>query len=206
MLELGCGVGIALLCLGVRIPGLSLTGVEVHPLHADLARRNAARNDIGMRVVEADISVLPADLRNESFDLILANPPFFDRSRSTRSDEAGREAGRGETVPLELWIDIAAKRLAPKGKAVFLQHAARLPEIVSRMRDVLGSLQVVPIQPRSGQEARLILVQGIKNGRAAFRMRSPVTLHCSTTHGCSQDKYTPEIEAVLRQGAERPVF
>lgn len=39
VLELGCGVGTALLCLGARVPGLSLTGVELQPDYAALARR-----------------------------------------------------------------------------------------------------------------------------------------------------------------------
>ena len=45
VLELGCGAGAAILCLAARVPGLHLTGVELQPAYADLARRNAAEND-----------------------------------------------------------------------------------------------------------------------------------------------------------------
>jgi tRNA1Val (adenine37-N6)-methyltransferase len=50
VLDLGCGAGAASLCLAARVPGLRLTGLEVQPEYADLARRNAARNGIAMEV------------------------------------------------------------------------------------------------------------------------------------------------------------
>jgi tRNA1(Val) A37 N6-methylase TrmN6 len=45
VLELGCGVGVASLCLGWRVPGLALSGVEIMGDYAQIARENAARND-----------------------------------------------------------------------------------------------------------------------------------------------------------------
>ena len=43
VLELGCGVGVASLCLGSRVPGLALTGLELQPAYARLARRKTGR-------------------------------------------------------------------------------------------------------------------------------------------------------------------
>ena len=63
VLELGCGVGVASLCLAARVPGLEMTGVEVQAEYAALARRNAAENGAALQVVEADLEALPTDLR-----------------------------------------------------------------------------------------------------------------------------------------------
>ena len=41
-----CGAGAAALCLGTRVAGLHLTGLELQPAYADLARRNASRNGL----------------------------------------------------------------------------------------------------------------------------------------------------------------
>ena len=41
VLELGCGAGVASLCLGQRVPGLIQFGLELQPAYAALARRNA---------------------------------------------------------------------------------------------------------------------------------------------------------------------
>ena len=40
VLDLGCGVGVAMYCLGSRVPGVRLTGVERNAEAAGLARRN----------------------------------------------------------------------------------------------------------------------------------------------------------------------
>ena len=47
-LELGCGAGVASLCLARRVPGLHVTGLEVQAAYADLARRNAEANGIAL--------------------------------------------------------------------------------------------------------------------------------------------------------------
>lgn len=205
VLELGCGAGIALYCLQARVPDLSLTGVELHSDHADLARRNAQRNGIDARIVEADITALPADLRHESFDLILANPPFFDRTCTTPSGDASREAGRGEDTPLQAWADVAAKRLAPKGQAVFIQRAERLLDLLMSLQGILGSIEILPIVSRAGRDARLVIVRARKGGRAEPRLAAPLVLHRGETHA-DGDTYTPEVSAVLRQAAALPRF
>ena len=50
VLDLGCGVGAAALCLATRVPDLRLAGLELQPEYAELARRNAAQNGIAMQV------------------------------------------------------------------------------------------------------------------------------------------------------------
>jgi tRNA1(Val) A37 N6-methylase TrmN6 len=77
VLELGCGVGTALFCLGHRVSGLVLTGVELQPLYVDCARRNAADNNIAVQVVEANLSNLPSSIRQTRYHHVLANPPYF---------------------------------------------------------------------------------------------------------------------------------
>src|SRR5690606_3252032 len=76
-LELGCGVGTALLCLGRRVPGLVLHGIELQPVYADLARRNTAENAIPAVIHTADLRAQPAGLRAMVFDHVLVNPPFL---------------------------------------------------------------------------------------------------------------------------------
>ena len=75
VLELGCGAGVAALCLGRRVPGLALAGIERQGDYAVLARENAAANGIAFEVVEGDLARMPASLRARSFDHVIANPP-----------------------------------------------------------------------------------------------------------------------------------
>ena len=200
VLDLGCGVGTALYCLGVRVPNLSLTGVELLAAHADLAQRNAERNGLKARIITADIAELPPDLRQESFDVILANPPFFDRTSTSASPNASREAGRGVHVPLDIWIDVAAKRLAPKGQLAMIARAEMVPEMLAAASGRLGSLILQPFVPREGRAPHLVILKATKSGRAAFKIAPQLVLHRGTAYAGGED-YTDAIAAVLRKGA-----
>lgn len=204
VLELGCGTGVASLCLGARIAGLSLTGVEVQPAYADLARRNAAENGIALTVVTADLTRLPAELKSRSFDHVVANPPYFRREGSSTAGDAGREAALGETTPLETWIDVAARRLVPGGWLTLIQRAERLPDLIAALDTRLGGIEILPLAPREGRAARLVLLRAQKGGRGAFRLHFPLILHEGLRHLRDGDSYTEAIDGVLRQVAALP--
>ena len=206
VLELGCGVGAALLCLGVRVPGLDLTGVEVQGDYAELARLNAARAGITARIETADLRTLPADLRNMSFDQVLANPPYFEPARGSGSDDGGKDvAFRGDT-PLADWITVAGKRLKPKGCLTMILRAERLPGLLSSLPGDLGSVQVRPVAGREGRDADRVLIRARKAGRAPFRLLAPLILHDGPVHAGDSESYRAEIAAVLREAAPLAVF
>lgn len=201
VLELGCGAGAALLCLGRRVDGLSLNGVELQSEYAELARSNAENNAMSAQITEADIAALPASLRNSSFDHIIANPPYFLRKRGTASPIERRETAMGEGLALDRWVATAARRLAPKGTFTMIQSAERTAEVLAAMAAHLGSVELMPLQPRIGRPAQLILTRARKGGRAAFRLHAPILMHEGAKHTRDGESYTAQIKAVLRDGA-----
>lgn len=204
VLDLGCGVGVAALCLGRRIEGVQLHGLELQPGYAALAHRNATANDLKMEVTQGDLSDLPTSLRERQFDHVIANPPYFDRTTSTRATDAGRETALGEATPLRDWIRTAAKRTRPKGHVTFVQRAERLPEMMAHATEVLGSLEVLPLIPRKGRAARLVLIRGRRGGRAGFRLHDGWILHEGDTHDGDRENYNTATSCILRLGAALP--
>jgi tRNA1(Val) A37 N6-methylase TrmN6 len=201
VLELGCGVGAAILCLAIRVPGLSLTGVELQAEYAELARRNSVENKLSLAVHEADLNALPADLRQLQFDHVIANPPYFRAGAHTVAADSGRRVALGGETDLGDWIEVAARRLAPKGYAHIIQRIDRLPEILVACSRRLGSVEVLPFSAREGREPELAIVRARKNGRAAFRLHTPRILHSGKGHQPGKSDYSVDIEAVLRDGA-----
>jgi len=195
VLDLGCGAGAAALCLGARVPGLVLHGVERQPYYADLAARN------GLDVTCADITNLPMPLKERSFDHVIANPPYFDRAASRPSPYSGREGALGEDTALEAWVQVAAKRLRYRGLAHFVHRMARLPDLLAGIRPVLGSVEVQPFSARPGRAPELCIIRARKGGRAEFRLHFPRLLHRGESHLRDAESYTAEIKAVLRDGA-----
>ncbi len=205
VLELGCGIGTAALCLATRVPELSLVGVERQAEIAALARRNAEGCAAQMEVVEADLAQLPAGLRQRSFDHVIANPPYFLRSASHPSTHAAREAAVGEETPLSVWLEVAGKRLLPRGWLTMIHRPERLADLLGGL-DGFGSVQVLPLQPRAGRDANLVLIRARKGGRAALRLHAPLLLHQGRMHEFDGEDYTAAVAAVLRSGAALPGF
>lgn len=200
VLELGCGAGVASLCLGRRVAGLRLTGVEIQPEYADLARLNARENGIDMDVVTADICALPDDLRARSFDHVIANPPYYERGHGTKSDNAGRDMALAGDTPLAVWVDTATRRLKPGGVLTFIQKADRLPDLLAAIDGRLGGILVKPLAPRIGRASELVLLVARKGGRAKFRLLAPLILHEGAAHERDGDSYTEGAKNILRSG------
>ncbi len=199
VLELGCGAGVASLCLGARVGGLTLHGLERQPDYADLARRNALRNAIALSVTDGDLMRMPDPLRI-SFDHVIANPPYYPAGGGTPARDAGREAALREETPLASWIDAATRRLAPGGWFTLILSADRVPELLTAVDSRLGSLSILPLQSRPGRPAGRIILRARKGGRAAFRLLAPLILHAGTDHDGDRDSFTPQARDVLRHG------
>ncbi len=201
VLELGCGAGVALLCLGARQPGLRLTGVELQPAYADLARRNAALNRQPIEVVEADLAALPGTIKARRFDHVISNPPYFDRAHSLPAPDPGRElAFGGAALSLTDWIITAARRVAPGGRLTLIQRSDRLPEMMAAVAGRLGSIVVLPLAARQGRAADRVLLQARAAGRAAFRLGAPLVLHAGDRHLRDTDDFTEAARKILRDG------
>ncbi|MCA0941302.1 methyltransferase [Salipiger pacificus] len=200
VLELGCGAAPALICLGVRVGGLRVTGVELQPGYAALARRNIAENGLEGDILQADLSLPPAELKARAFDHVLANPPYFEPGKRSVSPDAGIELAQAGALPLGEWVALAARRLKPRGTATFVQRVERLPELLSALSAHLGSVEVLPLAPREGRAPRLILARGRKGGRAAFRLCPALVLHAGACHLEDGEDYTNVVKAALRDG------
>ncbi len=206
VLELGCGAGAAVLSLMARVPGLQAAGVELQAPYADLAGRNAAENAARLEVIQADLTALPPDLKQRQFDHVIANPPYYRAGAHSPSMDKGRSVALGGDTPLDHWFDAAAKRLAPKGYLHMIQKADRLPDMLISCFGRLGSIEVVPLAARSGRKAELVILRARKGGRAAFQLHPPLILHAGERHERDEESYTPQVSAVLRDGAALACF
>lgn len=200
VLDLGCGAGAAALCLGQRVPGLALAGLELQPAYADLARRNAERNGIALEVHEGDLTRMPSALRRD-FDHVIANPPYYHAGGSP-SPVAARARAMQVDTPLAAWVAAATRRLRPGGWLTLICGADGLPEVLAALVPKLGSAAVLPLAPREGRPALRILLQARKGGRAPFRLLAPFVIHHGAAHDGDRESYTSAANAVLRDGAD----
>ena len=100
VLDVGCGVGTAGLCLASRVPGVQVTGIELQPDLHRLATQNAANNGLDDRVgfVCGDVQkkgrlVLPRAASITSS----AIPPYI-------AETSGRRSGHAACGPVQAGI------------------------------------------------------------------------------------------------------
>lgn len=198
VLDLGCGAGVASLCLAVRVPGLELHGIELQPAYAALARRNAAENGIAFTVHDGDLLQPPAALRALGFDHVLTNPPFYPAARATPPADPGRNGAHREGVALADWIAAGLRRLVPGGRFGIIHRAERLAEILAALDGPAGSIEILPIVPRAGRPAGRVLVRARKGSAAPLMLHSPLTVHRGSSHARNGSDYTEIVEKLLR--------
>jgi tRNA1(Val) A37 N6-methylase TrmN6 len=200
VLDLGCGVGAASLCLASRVAGLAQTGLELQNDYAALARQNAAENGVALNVVVGDLIAMPAPLR-VGFDHVIANPPWYPRAGSP-SPILGRDTALRAELPLAEWVAAASKRLNPGGWLTMIFGTDGLPEVLSALAPRLGSAVVLPLAAREGRPALRVILRARKGGRAAFRLLAPLVTHQGAVHDGDRESYTARANAVLREGAD----
>jgi len=198
VLEGGSGAGAALLCLAARVPGLRGLGVERDASLVSLAIRNAEANGAaGLAFRAADITApLGADGGAGAFDHALANPPYHS-PEGTVSPVTGRaQAKRAEAGLLGAWVRALAAPLRYRGTLTFILPARSLPECFAAMAEAgCAASAVLPLWPKLGRQAKLVLARGVKGGRAPLRLLPGLVLHAA------DGRYTPAAEAILRDGA-----
>ena len=193
VLEVGSGAGAALLCLAARVAGISGLGVERDPALVAIAARNAGENgwpELGF--LEADIAAAP-DLGR--FDHAFANPPYH-AAGGTGSPDSARDASRRAPPGLfAVWAAAMGRRLRPRGTLTWIVAAAVLPACIAALTEAgCAPAALVPLWPRVGQAAKLVLLRGVKGGRGGFRVLPGMVLHEAA------GGFTPAAEAILRDG------
>lgn len=200
-LDLGCGVGTAALCLSLRT-GAVCDGVELQPDYAALAEQNAAANDLPLTVWHADLMALPAGLRQQSFDHVMLNPPYFAQGAGTAASDPGRDRALRDRGDLRDWLGVAVRRTKPKGSVTVIARTDRLPELLAAVPPHLGSLRLQPLVAREGRPAKRFVLQGFKDGRAPFVLCAPLVLHEGETHLRDGDDASNSAQEILRNGAK----
>jgi tRNA1(Val) A37 N6-methylase TrmN6 len=194
VLELGAGAGTASLCLAARLVGMKVAGLEIDPELVSLANANAEANGMAGRVTfaVANIFDLPAAYRRP-FNHVLCNPPFHGDDGQAAPDPAkARALQDGGT--LSGWLEVGLKRTASGGTFTAILRADRLGEALAALPE--RGVTVFPLWPRAGVAAKRVILQVRQGSRAPLTVAAGLVLHRD------DGSYTPEADAVLRDGLE----
>ena len=166
--EFGCGAGGALFPAMYHLPNARFTGVEQDEAALQLAERSAEANKVTSRLSleQADIAAFAAENEN-TFDLVFANPPYFEPGEIREPGE-GKAGSYIHTLGLDEWLKAMLMAMRPQGFIVLIHRSAELAKVLRRLDKQAGEITVMPIRPYPGAEANRILVsarKGLRSGR-----------------------------------------
>lgn len=197
LLDIGTGTGAAALCFAHRVPGSRVTGLELQPEMAALARRNVELNRMTGRIaiVQGDLLRPPRELEGGGFDHVVANPPYMPPGRADAPPDPSKAAAHVEgEAALADWVDFALRMVKPKGGVTFIHRADRLDEMLSLFHGRAGGTVVFPLWPKRGREAKRVIVRARPGVKTPMRLSAGLVLH-------EEDgAYTAEALSVLRDG------
>jgi len=209
VLDLGCGAGVAGLCILARVPDAEALFLDRDDAMLALAERNIERNGHERRArtlrfdLDARGGVAAAGIVQGSLDHVIANPPFYEAGATRATHDAAKRSAHVAGIPradsLARWAAFAAGALRKGGSFTLIHRADALADILPALAGRFGAVAVTPVHPRPGRDAIRVLVTGLKGSRAALSIKSGLVLHPQTG-----EAFLPEIEAVLRSPQALP--
>lgn len=181
ILDIGCGCGILSLILAGRNRDVQILGIEIQPVLAGLAQKNAARNRMENRVTilhqdirTLDLTALPAEA-----DLIVSNPPYLKKAAGRVNPDPGKALARHEiTLDINILADRAHFFLRPKGQLCLIFPACRTPDLTTALGLAGFGIQWMrPVYFRCPDTPQRIVVCAVKSDTGAGTRLPPLYLY-----------------------------
>lgn len=202
VLELGSGVGTALLCAAWHNKSASFTGIEKQSPLVKIAKDNIKLNKLDDRVVveQGDIANLQEVVARDSMDHVFFNPPFQDDASKGNIPAKGRDtAFIADSSGLRVWIAQGISVLKSRGYMSLIHRAEYIDEILALLTETCGDIHILPILPRVGSNAHRVLIRGRKGSRATATLCAPLVLH-------ENDKQHTDLADAILRGKQALVF
>lgn len=180
ILEPGAGTGVISLLLAKKFSKTRCFANEVEPRAYELLCRNIELNGLAERIVplDGDLKILGRSIALNSFDVIVANPPYtrFGAGRTSPSPE--RQTARHDSAAsLPAWLDLQTL-LKNRGRYFLVFPAARAAELMSLMRTRgLEPKRLRWVHPFKDKPASLVLIDSVKTGRSGLDVLPPLIVH-----------------------------
>ena len=194
VIDLGTGCGVIPLILVFRRKAEAVVGVEVQPSLAALARQNVSLNHLAAQIEirEEDFRNLPG--KGGVFDCALCNPPYRRAGSGRVNPQEEKALARHEiNATLEDVLRAAHHLLKNKGRFYSIYPATRTADLFQGLRRFhLEPKRVQFVHSRDREEARLVLVEALKEGKTQVKILPPFVLYDP------EGRYTLQAEEVFR--------
>ena len=199
VLELGTGTGVIPLLIADDVARID--AVELSPVMADLATRNVVMNELEEKIFvrEGDYRAIRDLYAAESFDLVLANPPYRPVQQGQANKIQGVARARHEfTATLDDVVAAAQYALRFGGHFAMVHLPERLGEIAVALHAHQMELKRLRmVQPKADKAPNMMLLEAVKGAAAGgLKVLPPLIVHES------DGGYTKEIYEIYGMEAD----
>ncbi len=196
VIDLGTGCGVIPLVLVFRRKAEAVTGVEVQPSLAALARQNVSLNGVSSKIEiwEKNFKELVRENDRGTFDLVISNPPYRKVGSGRVNPLEEKALARHEILAtLEDVLRTAHHLLKNKGRFYLIYPATRTADVFQLLRRFhLEPKRVQFVHSHPQDEASLLLVDALKEGKTQIKVLPPFVLYKPG------GQYTPQAENLFR--------
>ena len=197
VLDMCCGNGAVAVIADALYSPAEIVGIEFQAGPAELASRSAELNGISDHVsfVCADVLDIRTICDPESFDLIVCNPPYFEKGRGVECAAGSLQLARHESsAGIVEFFSAASYALKQGGRFCLIHRPERLADIFSCARsNGLEPKLLRMIVPHSGESPNLVLMQCVKGGGKGLTVLPDIAVRNG------EGGFTKEIDKIYRR-------
>ena len=191
VLDLGTGTGIIPILLCGKTKLKKVTGIELQEEVAKMTKKSIKLNNLEdkFNVINENILNLNKIYENQTFDVIVSNPPYKKKDTGIINEDEKKIISRHEiSANLEDFIKISKDLLKDKGEFYMVHRPERLVDIFELMRKYKIEPKILKmVYSYKNKEPKLILIKGVKNAKPFLKVESNLYIYEDT------GKYTKEI-------------
>jgi len=194
ILDVGAGSGAVAFALAVRNPSVRVVGLEIQGPLADRAGRGVRLNELEARVsiVRGDFRIADVLFKHESFDAVVANPPYHQAGKGRTSDLSEKALARHQILlPSEVLFRVSTRLLKPHGRIGLIYPASGMDRLEAYLKETgFEPSRVLWIHPQTGSDPVLVLLEARLGSCAVVREESLCLYD-------GRGNRTPKAEAIL---------
>ena len=181
LLDIGTGCGIIPLLITIQIDLKEIVGIEIQKSLYDLAVSNISNNGLSNRVrlIHGDFIKTTIDDDNQSFDIIVSNPPYRKLNTGRINPKHEKAIARHElSITLEALIKKADKLLKRGGTFCMAYPPTRLNEVQKKLYShKLFPSRIRFIHGSPDADARIFLIEAVKRHQVDCVIEPPLFVY-----------------------------
>lgn len=181
LVDLGSGGGVLSLLFAGQDKVREVRSIEIQPELAEMSRRSVALNQLEqqIQVIHGDLRVLPENLRLNSFDHVISNPPFYPVGQGLVSENKALAMAKFEVgCTLKELIKTMAKLVKGNGRVSLIYPSERLSELIAVLYQFhLTPKRICLIFPYPGTESNLVLLEARPGAKDNLKVLPPFYIY-----------------------------